>query len=298
MRPWLLHGTLPGIGQVALSAWFTWLLIAFVVATFVALREARRSGDDPRAVLRLCAVVLLAGLAGGRLGHVFTTEQGNYLADPLKLLRFWEGGMVLYGGLIGAFTAGWWMCRRDGHGLARTGDVFAPAVAVGIALGRLGCLSAGCCYGRPIDWPWGHELPWGLVFLSGQVPSALRGIPLHPTQVYASGLALLLFGLLLAARRRQQFDGQVLALFLIGYGATRPLVELFRLDLERGFLLPDVLGPLLSTSQAISIPILVSGVVTWRWARRRAEHDGVLGLDPRAAADSRTRRRIEAALPG
>lgn len=296
MSPWLVHGHLPGVGQVALSGWFTWLLVAFVTAAAVAAREARRSQDRPRQVLILSGVVIAAGLAGGRVGHIFTTERAGYIADPLRLLRFWEGGMVLYGGLIGAFLIGWWWCRRQNLDLLRMADVVAPAVAIGIALGRIGCLTAGCCFGRPIDWPTGIEWPWGVVFLSGQVPAALRGIPLHPSQVYASLNALLLFALLIAVRKRQRFEGQVLAVFLIAYGATRPLLELFRLDLERGFVLPELLGELVSTSQAISIPILLAGVVLYRMLRARAEAEGVLGLDAAGVQDQRLRRRIEASL--
>jgi phosphatidylglycerol---prolipoprotein diacylglyceryl transferase len=296
LKPWLLHGHLPGIGEVALSGWFTWLLVALVTGAAVAVREARRSGDDSRRILQLTVLLVLAGLAGGRLGHVLTAERAGYIADPLRLLRFWEGGMVLYGGLIGASLAGSWWCRTRRMDLLRTGDILAPAVLIGIALGRLGCLTAGCCYGRPIDWGTGIEWPWGLVFLSGQVPSALRGIPLHPTQVYASLNALLLFGLLMALRRRQRFDGQVVAAFLLAYGATRPLLELFRLDLERGFVLPDAIGETLSTSQAISIPILLGGAGLYVWARARARTEGVLGLPSAAVAEQRLRTRIEAGL--
>ncbi len=299
MRPWLLHGHLPGIGDVALSGWFTWLLLALVTGAFVAVREARRSGTPERLVLQLTVVLAAAGVLGGRLGHILTAERDGYIADPMRLLRFWEGGMVLYGGLIGAALAGAWWCRSRRMDLLRTGDILAPGVLIGIALGRLGCLTAGCCFGRPIDWGTGVEWPWGVVFLSGQVPEALRGIPLHPTQVYASLNALLLFALLTALRRRQTFDGQVVAAFLLAYGATRPILELFRLDLERGFVLPALLGQRVSTSQAVSIPIVLAGGLLYSWARARARRQGLLGLGPADAQDRRLRTRIEAALtPG
>ena len=296
MRPWLFHGHLPGVGEVALSGWFTWLLVAIVTGCALVVREARRSNEDPAALLRLSAIVIGSGLVGARLGHILTAERAGYVADPLRLLRFWEGGMVLFGGLIGAFVVGWWWCRRTGLGLARVGDLAAPAVAVGIALGRLGCLTAGCCFGRPIDWPGGTEWPWGLVFLSGQVPSALRGVALHPTQVYASLNALAIFGALSWLRRRQTFDGQVLATFLIAYGVTRPLLEVVRFDAERGFLFPALLGEHISTSQVISLPLLAVGITLYVVQRRRARLQGLLGLDAGAVADQRLRRRIEAAL--
>lgn len=281
-----------------MSAWFSFLLVAIVAATALALREASRSGDRRLPLLRVVSVSVLAGVAGGRLGHLLTANRDHYLSDPLALLRFWEGGMVLYGGLACAAVAAVLSARSTGGSLRRMADSAAPGVALGIALGRLGCLSAGCCYGRPIDWGTGIEWPWGLVFLEGAVPEPLRGVPLHPTQLYAAANGLLLCGLLLWLRARQRWDGQVAGWFLVGYGLTRPVLEAFRLDLERGFLLPDVLGETISTSQALSLPVVVAGVALLFATRAAARREGTLGLGPRAAAEQRLRGRIEVALAG
>ena len=296
MRPWLFHLHIPGLGQVALSAWFTWLVMAISVALVVAAQEARRSGDPPLELLRAAMLGVVGGVVGGRVGHLLTAQRTEYLADPSALLRFWEGGMVLYGGLVLALLASAWWIRHRGLSFLRAGDAAAPAIAIGIAFGRIGCLSAGCCYGRPIDWGTGVEWPWGVVFLRGVVPDVLRGIPLHPTQAYSAGAALILFGLLRWLRARQTFDGQVFGLLLVSYPIVRSLIELARLDLERGFLLPDLLGETISTSQTVSVPVAVLGVLLLLRARRAAAADGTLGLDPRRAAEARMRRRIEAAL--
>ncbi|MCO4772181.1 MAG: prolipoprotein diacylglyceryl transferase [Deltaproteobacteria bacterium] len=296
MKPWLVHTHVPVLGQVALSAWFTWLVIALAVGMFVAVQEQRRAGDRPIELVQAGMIGIVAGVIGGRLGHLFTSRQADYLADPLALLRFWEGGMVLYGGLALALLASAAWIRLRGMSFLRSADAAAPALAIGVALGRVGCLSAGCCYGRPIDWGTGIEWPWGVVFLQGVVPDILRGIPLHPTQAYAAAAGLALFGFLRALRARQSFDGQVIGALLVGYPLMRGTVELFRLDLERGFFLPGVFGQTISTSQALSVPVLVLGVGTLVVAHRRARDESLLGLDAQGAREARQRSRIEAAL--
>lgn len=296
MRPWLFHTHLPGVGQFALSAWFSFLVLALTVGMVVAAQEARRAGDSPVHLLRAGMIGALAGVVGGRLGHLFTSNRDTYLDDPLALLRFWEGGMVLYGGLVLGVGAGILHLRRNGMPLLRSADSAAPALMLGIAIGRVGCLSAGCCYGRPIDWGTGIEWPWGIVFLQGVPPEILRGIPLHPTQVYSSLAGLSLFAGLRWLRGRQSFDGQVFGIFLIAYALMRSVIEAVRLDLERGFVLPDLLGEAISTSQAISLPIIALGVALLVLGRRSAEQEGTLGLDAHSAREARIRRRIEAGL--
>ena len=293
MRPLLLQFVVPGVGPIALSAWFTLVILGVCLGMWVAAQEARRGGDDPRAVLQVATLCVLAGLAGGRLGHLATTSRDLYLQDPMRLLRFWEGGMVLLGGLAVAIPVGLLAARRRGMSPLRTADAIAPALALGIALGRVGCFFAGCCYGRPIEYGTGVEWPFAAVFLGGQVPEALRGVALHPTQIYASLAALLLFVVLRRQRVRQTFDGQVAALFLVLYGSIRPLLELLRFDAARGFLLPEMLGEHVSTSQALSVPMLVAGVAASLWARRQAQGEGVAGLNAHGAREARRRAGVQ-----
>ncbi len=274
MQPWLFRFSVPGLGEVAISSYFTWLVLGLVLSMEVALREARRSGESPARFMRLSGMAIVAGLVGGRVGHALFANPSLYLEDPLRILQFWRGGMVYYGGFLGALAAVAWWCRRNQMSALHVGDILAPAVPLGIAFGRLGCLSAGCCYGRPIDWGTGIEWPWAVTYLTGQVPMALKGIPLHPVQAYASLGALALFLLLGWVRKNQHFEGQVLGLLLVGYGAIRSVLEWFRLDLERGFVLEGLLGQAVSTSQAISVPLMLAGAfILWRGrtARRRLE---------------------------
>jgi phosphatidylglycerol:prolipoprotein diacylglycerol transferase len=128
-------------------------------------------------------------------------------------------------------------------------DTFAPAIPAGAAIGRIGCFLAGCCYGRPSDVPWAVHFPE----LSG---------PVHPTQLYDSLAALLLTGVLLFRYPRRKFDGECIAILLMGYPVLRSITEAFRGDADRGGL-----GPL-STSQWISIPLFLIGLLIF--ARKRA----------------------------
>ena len=261
MQPWLLRFQLPGIGEVLISSYFTWLVIGLILSTEVAIREARRSGESPARFLRLSALAVGAGLIGGRLGHALFAAPALYLEDPLRILQFWRGGMVYYGGFLGAVAAVAWWCRAERASFLRIADILAPAVPMGLAFGRLGCLSAGCCYGRPVDWGTGIEWPWAITYLNGHMPEPLLGVPLHPVQAYASLSAIALFLFLGWIRRNPRYDGQALAFLLIGYGLIRSTLELFRLDLARGFVLEQLLGQNLSTSQALSLPLILAGVM-------------------------------------
>ena len=167
---------------------------------------------------------------------------------------------MFYGGLVGGLLTAVLWSRIRGLSLLQIGDILAAPVMMGLAIGRIGCLSGGCCYGRPIDWGSGLEWPWAVTFLQGEVPRTLQGIPLHPTQAYSSINAILLFLLIGAVRRRQRSEGQALGVLLVGYGLTRSVLELFRLDLGRNFLFKESWGELISTSQAISVPMVALGV--------------------------------------
>ena len=269
MNPWLFGIDLPLLGRFEVSAYFMWIVIGCVSAAHVVAREAENEGEDAQGALLLTIFAILGGSVGARLGHV-PTSLDLYLDDPLRVLQFWRGGLVFYGGLIGGLLAGLLWCRIRGLRFLRMADICAPAVAMGLAFGRLGCYSVGCCYGKPIDWPLGIEWPWAATFLGGQVPAALRGIELHPTQNYATLGALAIFAAVALVRRRGEFEGQAIASLLVLYGIWRSVLELFRFDAARGFVLPEYLGQNLSTSQAVSIPMVLGGVLAYLWLRRRS----------------------------
>ena len=139
--------------------------------------------------------------------------------------------------------------RRHRLPLWSIGDLFAPAVAISQGIGRLGCLMAGCCYGKP------SHMPWSIVFNNPQSLAPLH-VPLHPTQIYASLSGFIIFFILLLIRQKKKFEGQVFLWFVILHSTSRLIVERFRGD-DRG----TITGTALSITQVVTLVLLVAGVV-------------------------------------
>jgi phosphatidylglycerol:prolipoprotein diacylglycerol transferase len=190
---------------------------------------------------------------------------GYFRENPREIVSLVRSGGVFYGGLILAVLVAFWYMRRAGLPVWTTCDVFAPGIALGHAVGRLGCLLAGCCYGRPTSMPWG--ITFTDPFAASNVGTPL-GVPLHPTQIYEAGAELLILGvLLLTERRGRGFAGRTFWLYMLLYGVSRFVIEHFRGD-ERGFVF-DVL----STSQFISVVIVPLSVAMLLYLSRRAAPD-------------------------
>jgi len=237
------------IGPLTLHTYGALLAAAFLIGLWVAGRQARKHGLDATKLTDLAIYVLIAGLVGAKL-LLLITDWAYYSANPRELFSILQSGGVFYGGLLGALPVAWWYTRRHAIDGWRAADALVPGLAIGQAIGRLGCFAAGCCYGKPTD------LPWGVTFTN--VYSARTvGTPLdhslHPTQIYESLFTLaIFFGLLLVAERKR-FHGQVLLTYIGTYAIARFLVEFVRGDAARGFLFDGAL----STSQFIAILMLL-----------------------------------------
>jgi phosphatidylglycerol:prolipoprotein diacylglycerol transferase len=267
------------------------LLIAtgFIVGIGLAQREARRRGQDPERIADLSFWILVAALVGSRVYFIFVNwkdyfEAGTFLIQtPFgripRVLAIWEGGLVFYGGFIGAALAAWLYLRRHRMGFLAHADTLIPSLAIGHFFGRLGCFSAGCCWGDVAH----TRLPWAASFppesLAFQTfasradpgaylaPDHAHTLPLHPTQLYEAfgELGLFLF-LVMVVRPRKAFHGEVLAVWLMLYAILRSTVESFRGDVERGV----VLG--LGVGTWTSVVIFALGAVLFAsgWRRRQA----------------------------
>jgi phosphatidylglycerol:prolipoprotein diacylglycerol transferase len=278
-------GLLDGEIRLPLHSYGLLIATAFLVGIWLAQREARRRGQDPEKIADLSFWILVAALVGSRVFFILV-NWGDYfgaraiVTTPLgripRLLAVWEGGLVFYGGFIGAALTAWWYMRRHRMPFLAHADTLIPSVAFGHFLGRIGCFGAGCCWGGVAH---GH-LPWAVRFppaslayqtLSGRENPALflagdraTTLPLHPVQLYESFGELAIFlVLVLGVRPRKAFHGQVLATWLLCYAVLRTVVEVFRADVERGV----VRG--LGVGQWTSIAIFAVGAAIWAKARAR-----------------------------
>jgi phosphatidylglycerol---prolipoprotein diacylglyceryl transferase len=243
------------IGPLTLHTYGVLLAIAFLAGLWVAGREARREGMDATRITDLGVYVLIAGLVGAKVMLVLV-EWPMYKANPSEILSIFQSGGVFYGGLLGALPVAWWYARRAGLDGWRTGDVLAPGVAIGQAIGRLGCFAAGCCHGRPADVPW--AVRYTDLYAARTVGTPMD-TPLHPTQLYESIATALIFAFLLWLAPRKRFPGQVVLSYVTLYAIARFVLEFYRGDLARGFFF----GGLVSTSQAIAVVMLLGVAAAW-----------------------------------
>ncbi len=231
------------------------LVAAYLVGLRVAVTRGRTRGLNDARVMDLGILVIVGALVGAKL-LLFVVEFDHILAEPAFAWTLLRSAGVFYGGLIVALGAAFWFMRRHRMPLWTTCDAFAPGIALGQAVGRVGCLLAGCCYGHPTD------LPWGITF-TNPIAAANVGTPLdvalHPTQLYESVATLLILGILLLSERRgRMFPGQLFWSYLLLYPLARFAIEFFRGD-PRGTVLD-----LVSTSQFVSlllIPISIAMLI-------------------------------------
>lgn len=236
------------------------LAIGFMVGISLAAREAIRTGLDPEKILNLSFWILLSSILGSRLFHcaVFYPE---YLREPLRIFKLWEGGLVFYGGFLAALVAAVLYTKIHKLNFWQVGDVLMPSVILGLVFGRIGCTLAGCCYGKPA----GPDFAFTITF---HHPLGLgpKGVPLYPTQILSALNALTIFSIVWLYRKKKRFHGEVTSLCLLLYSVTRFLIEFLRDD-PRGFL--TVAGLRLSESQAVSIVMFLFAAYILVWIRPR-----------------------------
>lgn len=242
-----MHPVLLNIGPLTIHTYGFLIALGFLIGVYVNKRLAVLNGIDPDRMVDLSFWCLISGFIGARLLFVLTLWS-EFMLDPMRILRVWEGGLVFFGGPIAAVPVGLWYLRRHKVNIWKMMDAGIPGLVIGHAFGRLGCLAAGCCYGKPTGGDWGVRLHSDLVDLN------LQGIPLHPTQLYESAaLFLLFFALVYLFLKRKVFDGQIVLTYFMAYPIIRSIVEIYRGDTIRGF----VIDGILSTSQFISILVFI-----------------------------------------
>jgi phosphatidylglycerol:prolipoprotein diacylglycerol transferase len=249
-----VHKTAFSIGNFEIAWYGVLLAIGFLAGFWLAARRAPRTGVDPNTVYDLIPWLLIGSIIGARTLYVISYWKQDFADQPWwEVLMIRHGGLVYYGGLLGAILGVILYAWRKHVHLWRLGDVLAPSVPVGYFFGRFGCLMNGCCYGRPTNLPWAIHFPPGHPSWEKITEAQCNGV--HPTQIYDSLLNLFLWLALAWLYRRKKFDGQIFAVYLMAYAITRSTVEFFRGDY------PNV--GLMTPAQLLSIPIMACGIVLY-----------------------------------
>src|SRR5215467_5112174 len=245
--PWRV----PYFGTVTVYTYGVLLAAAYLLGLQLALTRAKARGLDSTRVMDLGIYIIISALVGAKL-LLLVTDFQTFRSNPAELLTLARSGGVFYGGLIVAVTVALLYIKRVGLPLWTTCDVFAPGIALGHVIGRLGCFFAGCCFGKPTNVPW--AITFTNPFAAANVGTPLN-VPLHPTQLYEAGAELLILVFLLATEKSgRKFAGRTFWLYMLLYAISRYIIEFYRGD-ERG-----TVGPF-STSQFISL--LLAPLAVW-----------------------------------
>jgi phosphatidylglycerol:prolipoprotein diacylglycerol transferase len=247
-------------GNFGIPTYGVLVALGVLVGLWISVRNSEKQGIKADSAWDFGIAVVLAGIIGSKVlyiildwrsGHVY----GQNLREIFTLDTLQAGG-VFSGGLLAAFLVAWWFLRKYRMPALATCDAFAPGLAIGHCIGRLGCFAAGCCYGKPTDHWWG-------VKFTNPLAQQLVGTPLNealePTQLFESAAELGIFLLLMWMFKRKKFDGQIFGAYLFLYGIARFFIEFLRGDPGRG----AVLGGVLSGTQLIAIGLVLTGGLIW-----------------------------------
>jgi phosphatidylglycerol---prolipoprotein diacylglyceryl transferase len=250
------------LGPLTIHTYGLLLAAAFIAGIWVTSRNAKQAGISPDLIWNMGLVVIFSALVGSKI--LLLISDFEYYSQNIReifSLSTLRSMGVYYGGLLLAMASAAWFLAKKHLPFWTMADLAAPGIALGQAIGRLGCLSAGCCYGKPAHLPWSITFTNAYAYNNVGVP---LNIPLHPTQIYESVGAFLLFAFLTWRLPRKRMHGQILLEYLSLYAILRFLIEFFRGD-DRGF----ILHGLLSTSQFIAILTILGSAAAYYFLLRR-----------------------------
>jgi phosphatidylglycerol:prolipoprotein diacylglycerol transferase len=257
-----MHPVLLRLGPVTIHTYGTLLAFGILLALWLAQRRAPAAGLDSDSVWNLGVYMVLSALMGAKVWLIFA-DWNYYRQNPGDIfsLSTLQAGGVWYGGLLTALAVLLTYAWRKGLSFMRLGDVYAAPLALGHGLGRLGCFSAGCCYGKPTT------VPWSVVFTdpyAHQIVGTPLGVHLHPTELYEAATEFISLFILLRMGLAKRPPGQVFGVYIFLYGLARGTIEFFRGDPGR----TPLFGGAVSLMQVVSVGLILFGA--WLWLRPRA----------------------------
>ncbi|PKM93070.1 MAG: prolipoprotein diacylglyceryl transferase [Elusimicrobia bacterium HGW-Elusimicrobia-4] len=244
-----MYPTLFKIGFLEIHTYGVFVALGFFVGFKMLLFYGKKSSFSPALIEKLTFLVFIFSLIGARLFYVLISF-GEFAENPLDIFKVWQGGLVFWGGFLGGAITVIIFSIKHKMPLWKLADVFAPALAIGHALGRIGCFFAGCCYGKNTDSFLGVVFPENCL--------APTGIKLVPTQILSSILLLILFLILVIFWKRKKFDGQIFFMYTVLLSVGRFLIEFLRGDF-RGNL---ILG--ITPTQIVSVVMFIVSIIIWK----------------------------------
>jgi len=253
--PQLFH-----IGHFFLPTYGLLVSIGVLTGLWISVRNSERLGINGEKAWNLGIIVVLCGIVGAKVLYIIN-DWSIYRDHPGEIfsLDTLQAGGVFSGGLLAAFVAAAWYVWRNHMPALGTCDAFAPGLALGHAIGRIGCFAAGCCYGKETHHWWGVTFTNPLAWSITQTP---LNVPLEPTQLFEAAVEFANFLFLTWLLKRRKFDGQIIGAFMFLYGIARFFLEFLRGDPGRG----SVFGGAMTATQLIAIGLVVGGGLIW-WLR-------------------------------
>ncbi|MGM0440808.1 MAG: prolipoprotein diacylglyceryl transferase [Elusimicrobiota bacterium] len=250
-----MHPELFSIGKLTVYSYGFLLALGMLAGLKLAVKSAKYRNISKKFINGMFPGAILFGLLGSRILYVLLKFSDYFGKDGniFKIFAFWEGGLVFLGGVIGGLLYLIYFTKKWGYDFKSVGDVLAPGLSLSYGIGRLGCFSAGCCYGKPTD------SCIGIVF---NHPESLAppGVSLVPTQLISSlfGISFSIFLYFYLKTKKTKYPGLVMALFFAGYSMFRIIIEFFRGDFRGETFLN------LTTTQWIALAGILAGIFLFR----------------------------------
>ena len=255
-----MHPELFKIGNFTIHTYGFMIMMGAVLGfLYMSYSVKKEMGIERDKIQNLAIMIILAAFIGGKL-FFYMENPSYYFESWANMKRNFRTGFVFYGSLLFAIPVVIWYFKKEKWPVWPMLDRIAIVACIIHGTGRLGCFFAGCCHGVPTD------LPWGVTFTNPVSQAEPLNTPLHPTQLYSSFMILSILVILLMLKRHQRFEGQLFFVYIILYAVGRGIIEIFRGDEERGYIIDGII----SHSQFISIVvILITGFAYWRFKQKK-----------------------------